>query len=444
VTPTRSLLLPLLVLSALVYGCSYDPAELSNDELVAIEAQQQPIVNGSFDTGHPAVGLLYLKGVPSCTATLIGSRTVLTAAHCVTDASSPPYTPIFPIAFATGPGKSSPMVMADTIKIHPGYGAKVDLAVVRLKQAIKGVTPASIASTPPKLGEAVTLVGYGYTSDKDAGSFGVKRKAHNTIGKISATLITFYGAAGSSGNICFGDSGGPAFAIRGGREVLVGVHSYGDGACGVAEHDVRADAYLHWMGQQAAGDLFAGTAGQQGDSAPPEIEILSPAPHARLATSFSVKLKASDDVALARVELFLDGTQRYAKVQAPWTFSFQLDGVRGGAHTIRADAVDIAGRRSSALIQVRVGPPVGQQPATNSTTTSGELEIGPEADELMLEGGCSMGPSRAVARSNNGPSRGGTPPDRAAWPLLVLLALVWVRRSGAGATRWWSRRGRSG
>jgi V8-like Glu-specific endopeptidase len=426
VAPTRSLTLSLLILTAAGHGCSYDPAELSLEELEAIEAREQPIVNGSLDSGHPAVGLLYLKGVASCTATLIGSRTVLTAAHCVTDATAPPYTPIFPIAFATGPGKSSPMVMAETITVHPGYGAKIDLAVVRLKQAIKGVTPIPIAATPPHVGEAVTLVGYGYTSDKNAGSFGVKRKAHNTIGKVGASLISFYGASGQNGNICFGDSGGPALSLRGGQEVLVGVHSYGDGACGVAEHDVRTDTYLHWIGQQAKGDLVAGTSGQPGDSTPPEIAILSPTPHAQLATSFSVKLKASDDVALARVELHLDGARRYTKVQAPWTFSFLFDGVRGGSHTIRADAVDIAGRRSSALIQVRVGPSSGQQPATHSqTTTSGEVELGTGEDPMLLEGGCAVG-RRAVPRS--------------AWPVLVLLALVGLGR----ATRWWSRRGRSG
>src|SRR5262249_21761151 len=46
-----------------------------------------PITDGTRDSGHPAVGQLR-GGGKSCTATLIASRTVVTAAHCVDPASS--------------------------------------------------------------------------------------------------------------------------------------------------------------------------------------------------------------------------------------------------------------------------------------------------------------------------------------------------------------------
>jgi hypothetical protein len=440
VASTRSLL-PLV--SVALLGCGGELAE----ERDAVNRTTAPIINGSVDSGHKAVGLLYLKGVPSCTATLIGSRTVLTAAHCVTKSKAPPYKPIFPLAFATGPSKSDPMVMVESVAIHPEYGSKIDLAVVRLKQSFKGVTPVRVASAPPTAGEAVTLVGFGFTSDGASGSFGVKRKAHNTIGKVGSKLITFYGASGGEGNICFGDSGGPALALRGGEEVLAGVHSYGDGACGVAEHDVRTDRYLAWIAQQARGDLYPGVNSK--DAAPPKIEILSPGPNARLGSSFSVLLGASDDTRVVHVALFVDGGQRYAKGKAPFTFSYQLEGLAGGEHTLRADVVDAAGKRGSTALQVLVQSPHGAAPPTierEPAMTPASLE---GADGDLLLGGCTVAP---VGTSPGGTSPGGTGPGGTSpggtgpvgtgagtWtPPLLLVVLLLV------ATRWWSRRGRSG
>src|SRR5438132_8067656 len=43
----------------------------------------RPIINGTVESGDPAVGFTsYAFGYFTCTATLIGRRTALTAAHC--------------------------------------------------------------------------------------------------------------------------------------------------------------------------------------------------------------------------------------------------------------------------------------------------------------------------------------------------------------------------
>lgn len=376
-----------LLLAATAAGCTYP-----EDAEPWVGEREAAIVNGTQDSGHPQVGLLYIQGTPSCTATLVGSRTVLTAAHCVTDDKQPPFQLVGPISFKLG----DQMYLASSTTMHPGYSYNgtwnADVAVIRLGQAVQGVIPARIAKTAPAKGETVTLVGFGYTSDAASSSFGVKRRATNTIGAMTQNLITFYGASGSVGNICFGDSGGPAFAVRGGVEYLVGVHSYGEGACGVTEHDQRADFYRPWIEQQAQGDLYTGSpsAPPPGDTKAPTVQFLTPRDNNQLAPSFQVQVAAQDDVGVARVELFVDGKQSFTKAHAPYQFSVQS--LAGGAHTLRAEAVDQAGHRTSSMIQIVVRDGLSSQTPADSTGATTTLSHPAAADEGQLLGSCSYGP----------------------------------------------------
>jgi V8-like Glu-specific endopeptidase len=327
-------------------GCSYDPAELAPDEL---ETLAQPIVNGVKDPGHPAVGMLTVKGSGNCTATLVGTHTVLTAAHCVVEEKTPPFTLRPKIGWS--PDGGGTIINATSVVYHPDYtgisSQNYDVAVVLLSKKA-AVKPRLVATKPPVKGEKITLVGYGITSD-DAGDFGTKRKAQNTIGKVTATEIVFYGATGNVGNICNGDSGGPTFAQRDGEEVLVGVHSWGEDDCGVAEHDARADVYHGWIKQQSQGNLYEVA---PKDTKPPEVQILSPSAQAQVAPSFQVEVSAQDDTALDRVELFLDGALHHSLQQEP--FSFSMSSLEAGSHNLRAEAVDKAGHRSATLVTVTV------------------------------------------------------------------------------------------
>jgi V8-like Glu-specific endopeptidase len=255
---------PRILLALALTGC----LPLEQDPGPEVSRTEAAIVNGAVDQGHVQVGLLYQRGRAACSATLVGTHTVLTAAHCVTDDKHPPYRPISPISFSLVRGGQVYIAQQDGVAIHPDYGYvngtwKADVAVVRLSQMVKGVTPARVASGPPQLGETVTLVGYGYSAEGATASFGVKRVAQNRIAKLSDHLLTFHGSDG--GNLCFGDSGGPAFAERQGQEELVGIHSYGEGACGVVEHDQRADHYHAWIEQEAGGNLYDGPTDRAAD-----------------------------------------------------------------------------------------------------------------------------------------------------------------------------------
>jgi len=380
------------ILPLVALGCSYDPAELSPDELRTLESS---IVNGKADPGHPAVGMLTTQGYGICTATLVGTHTVVTASHCVVNEDHPPYTLRQQIGWSRD-GVSAP-IPAATVIYHPDYdhgagGLDHDIAVLRLSQDVTDITPRRIAQTPPAVGEDITLVGFGYTADSASSTFGTRRLAQNTIGKVTPSEIVFYGANGGVGNICSGDSGGPAFAVRGGEELLVGIHSWGEGECGVAEHDARADIHHGWVAQQAQGNLYDGA---QADLQPPKVQILSPAPQTQVSASFQVNVSAEDDVEVSRVELFVDGKLFDSRQTAPYTFV--VDGLAAGAHSIRAEAVDSAGQRASASVTVQVAggsqdpQPNPANPASPDPQPTDPANPQSPADPGTLVGACNLG-----------------------------------------------------
>lgn len=221
-----------------------------------INYKQQAIVNGSVDNVHSAVGVLLSGQDVACTATLIGRHTVLTAAHCVTEAGSPKQL-LGSVEFYLD-GLSGRSFMASSVSVHPKYegGKQADLAVVQLSEDVDHISPMTIAKQLAQPGEAVVLLGFGKTGEQ-SGKFGVRHSATNFIGQVSSQTMVYYGADGDSGNLCDGDSGGPTLAGRQGLEILIGVHSTKGGACGQQGHDVRVDVFHDWIDQEAGGDILA-------------------------------------------------------------------------------------------------------------------------------------------------------------------------------------------
>jgi V8-like Glu-specific endopeptidase len=402
-------LFPLLIAVALLGACGPAPEELG--------LLQPEIINGQQDQGHPAVGSLQIANAGSCTATLVGSRTVLTAAHCVTLDKQAPYNLASPLFFIPGkPG--APKIQVISAQMHPSFDysdvTSPDLAVVKLAQPMVGITPMPVSKQPPTSGEKVWLVGYGQTSTQNVNSGGTKHKAATVIAEVAPTTFTFHATVSSGGSICWGDSGGPSIAVRNGIEIQIGVHAVlipsapEATKCESGGINSRVDAFYDWIAKHAGDDLYKG-AGQGGsDTQLPQVQILSPHDRSQLGPSFEVQVDARDDVGIARVELFFDGQLQQTREQPP--FAFRLDNRQPGFHTIRADAVDQANRRASHLVQIHVAGsgsvPIPGQPQPNQP-----YDPSAPATEFQMLGSCSAAGSSSPA---------------CCWPILVHLLLLLV------------------
>jgi secreted trypsin-like serine protease len=240
----------------------------------------QPIYNG-FPPDAPehdaVVGLHRLadRGAsvyvsPFCSGTLIEPDVVVTAAHCLNVGKNRKVRTMNPadLAIYVGDDPSADILdhlyLTTETLIFPSYNPialRNDIALVRLSGDItEPVTPvdnlpASTGFTSADVGTLINMAGFGET---ETGSSGVKLQVDVTLGSLgcyvsgcpdsgyTATQIAY---AQSAAGPCFGDSGGPAFAYRGGVPYVGAVTSYGDSNCTIYGVSTRVDAFESWINE---------------------------------------------------------------------------------------------------------------------------------------------------------------------------------------------------
>lgn len=153
-------------------------------------------------------------GNSGCTATVVGKRVAVTAAHCGQTGATSEFS--FEKTVYTGKVERS--------DIYPGRDH--DLSVIVFDKDWEAEL-ATVSIVKPNVGETVTLAGYGCTNPGGGGgNDGVLRYGDTAI--ISYTGFDAVSRKSNGAALCYGDSGGPSFHEVDGKFRQWGVNSKGN------------------------------------------------------------------------------------------------------------------------------------------------------------------------------------------------------------------------
>jgi hypothetical protein len=160
-------------------------------------------------------------GSSGCTATIVGPRAIITAAHCARNGATSTFT-------VNGKGYGA------KITRHPRYPGPVDIAMGVINEEVKGIVPVQLDDRAAVIDDMITLLGYGCTNPGGGGgNDGVLRYGESKVISVKGNQgfdVTSYMKGGAA--VCYGDSGGPAYrlvdGIRGKFYYQIGVNSRGN------------------------------------------------------------------------------------------------------------------------------------------------------------------------------------------------------------------------
>jgi hypothetical protein len=233
------------------------------DLLTGIDHVWSTIVGGEPSTDRRSTVFVSIVGVGSCSGVIIGPHTVLTAGHCTG-----------PNGYRIYLNQQIPNYYASTgATIHPGFwrwnsnrgDPHDDLMLIYVKETLP--EPYAFGFYNYEINHSVctglVAQGWGQTEDPSEPNYTIcpdtnddgkpdsrcLRETPYTVTLVGDTWIKTKGIPGEKqGFICFGDSGGPLYAIVQGQVQLAGITSTTDSTdCKIGSTHVRVKAYTDWI-----------------------------------------------------------------------------------------------------------------------------------------------------------------------------------------------------